>query len=178
MRLIKNFGDDILYWNFIILTVHMHCLLGFCVPTQCPWACSAALQLFHDKAVGWCIGEYCPYKNMCPPQWVPDHSAAAQVLDLESQVTVSVVRLKQCVVGVWAKELRMNTHIYHEVFWSHPSLKKNKIISNCFKGNTVIFFKTESTWSAAFCIFLTDPTLAHYSIVEIQDNSEWVINRQ
>lgn len=114
IRHIKRFGDHILYWSFIILTVHVRFVLGFIVAPQCPWACSDALQLFHDNAVGWRIGEYCPYKYVCPPQRVPDHSAAAQVLDLESQATVSVIRLEQCVVGVWAKELKMNTHIYHE----------------------------------------------------------------
>lgn len=65
-----------------------------------PELCSAALQLLHNKAAGWCVGEYCPHKNMCPPQRVSDHSAAAQVLDLKAQVTVPVIRLKQCVVCV------------------------------------------------------------------------------
>lgn len=52
---------------------------------------------------------------MCPPQGVPDHSAAAKVLNLKAQLTVSVVCLKQCVVGVWAKELQMKTQTYHIV---------------------------------------------------------------
>lgn len=74
--------------------------------------CSAALQLLHYKAAGWCVCKYCPHKNICPPHSVSDHSAAAQVLDLEAQMTVLVICLKQCVVGVRAKELERNTHIY------------------------------------------------------------------
>ena len=77
--------------------------------------CSAALKLLHNKAAGWRVGEYCPNKNVSPPQSVSDHSAAAQVLDLETQVAVPVIGLKQCVVGVRAKELEKNTHIYHVV---------------------------------------------------------------
>lgn len=38
----------------------------------------------HDKGAVWCIGEYCPHKNMCPPQLMSNHSAAAQVLNLEA----------------------------------------------------------------------------------------------
>lgn len=56
--------------------------------------CLAALQLVHDEAVCWCIGEYCPHKYMCPPQQVTDHFAAAKVLNLEAQVTVPVICLK------------------------------------------------------------------------------------
>ena len=37
---------------------------------------------------------------MCPPQGVPDRSAAAEVLNLKAQLTVSVICLKQCVVCV------------------------------------------------------------------------------
>lgn len=47
---------------------------------------------------------------MGAPQRVLDDSAAAEVLDVEAQVTVPVVRLKQRVVGVRPKELRRNTH--------------------------------------------------------------------
>lgn len=50
---------------------------------------------------------------MCPPQRVPDHSAAAQVINMKAQMMVPVVRLKQCVIGKGAKELEMNTDIYH-----------------------------------------------------------------
>lgn len=138
--LIKNFGDDVLDWSFIILTVHMR------LATQCPWASSAALQLLHDKAAGWCIGEYCPHKNVCPPQRVPDHSAAAQVLDLKAQVTVSVIRLKQCVVGVWAKELGMNTHLSYSFLITSISRKSAVVL------NTIIFIKSESNWSAALIL--------------------------
>lgn len=42
---------------------------------------------------------------MRPPQRVSDHSAAAQVLSLEAKMTVALVRLKQCAVGVRPKEL-------------------------------------------------------------------------
>lgn len=45
-------------------------------------------------AVGWSVGEYGTYEDMSPPHRVSDHSAAAQVLDVETQVTVPVVRLK------------------------------------------------------------------------------------
>lgn len=59
---------------------------------------------------------------MCPPQRVLDHSTAAQVLDLKAQVTVPVICLKQCVVGVRAEELERNKHIvYHIVIRSHQS---------------------------------------------------------
>lgn len=75
--------------------------------------CSAALQLLHDKTVWWCVSEYRPHENVCPPQRVSDHSAAAQVLNLKAQVPVPVVCLKQCVVGVRAKKLGRNKHIYH-----------------------------------------------------------------
>ena len=63
------------------------------------------LQLLHDKAMGRCAGENCPHKNMRPPQCMADDFAAAQVLDAEAQVTVPLVGLKQCVVGVRPKEL-------------------------------------------------------------------------
>lgn len=57
---------------------------------------------------------------MCPPQSVSDYSAAAQVLDLEAQVMVPIICLKQRVVGVWAKELERDTHIYHsEIIQTH-----------------------------------------------------------
>jgi hypothetical protein len=40
---------------------------------------------------------------------VSDHLAATQVLDLEAQVAVALVRLKECVVGVRAEELEGET---------------------------------------------------------------------
>lgn len=80
--------------------------------TKPPRACSATLQLLHDRAGRWCTGEYCPHKNVCPPQRVSDHSATSQIFNLKSKVTVSLIRLKECVVGKWAKELVMNTRYY------------------------------------------------------------------
>lgn len=56
-------------------------------------------------AIGRCVGQNCPHKNMCSPQGVADDFAAAQVLDAKAQVTVPLVGLKQCVVGVRPKEL-------------------------------------------------------------------------
>lgn len=91
---------------------------------------SVALQLLHDKTVWWCIGEYCPHKNMRPPQRVLDHSAAAQVLNLKAQVTVPVICLKQCVVGVRTKELGRNKNIYHIY---HIHLQKTAVILNTTK---------------------------------------------
>jgi len=72
--------------------------------------CSAALQLLHNEAAGRCAGEYRPHKHMRPPESVSDYSAAPQVLDLEAQVAVPVIGLKQGVVGVRAEELGRSTH--------------------------------------------------------------------
>lgn len=60
---------------------------------------------------------------MRPPQRVSDYSAAAQVLNLKTQVAVSVISLKQCVVGVHAEELERNTHLPY----SYP-IKSNSFL--------------------------------------------------
>lgn len=44
---------------------------------------------------------------MTSPESVSDDFAAAQVFDLETQVSIPFVRLEQCVVSVRAKELQM-----------------------------------------------------------------------
>lgn len=65
----------------------------------------AALQPPDDGTVWGGAGEHGAHKDTCPPQAVPDDLAAAQVLDLEAQVTIALVGLKQRVVCVQAKVL-------------------------------------------------------------------------
>lgn len=64
------------------------------------------LQLLHDVAAGWRVGENGSDERVRAPQRVTDHFAASEVFDLETQVTVSLVRLEQRVVGVGAEELQ------------------------------------------------------------------------
>ena len=67
---------------------------------------SVPLELLHDRAPGRRVGEHGAHEHVRAPQGVADHLAAAQVLDLEAQQAVALVRLKQRVVGVGAEELR------------------------------------------------------------------------
>ena len=70
---------------------------------------SVPVEHLHDWAVGRCVGENGPHEHVRAPQLVSDHLAAAQVLDLEAQFAVPLVRLKQRVVGVRAEELGVKT---------------------------------------------------------------------
>lgn len=67
-----------------------------------------SLQLLHDVAAGWRIGENASYEHVRAPQRVTDHFTASEVFDLETQVAVSLVCLEQRVVGVGAEELHMD----------------------------------------------------------------------
>lgn len=79
------------------------------------------LQISYGQGGWWGVGTYCPHKNPSSPQSVSDHSAAAQVLDLEAQVTVPVISLKQRVVGVRTKKLgkhkRHNINETETIYW-------------------------------------------------------------
>ena len=51
------------------------------------------------------IGKYGSHKGKWSPEGMRDHFTAAKVHNVEAQVVVSLVCLKQRAICVWAKEL-------------------------------------------------------------------------
>lgn len=66
-----------------------------------------SLQLLHDVAAGWRVGENASYVHVSAPQRVTDHFTASEVFDLEAQVAVSLIRFEQRGVGVGAEKLHV-----------------------------------------------------------------------
>ncbi len=62
----------------------------------------------NDRRVCGGRGEYCPYKGERPPHRVMDALATAQVDDVKTKVSESVISLKQSGIGVCTVELGNN----------------------------------------------------------------------
>lgn len=78
--LYRKIPEESVYEVFIALLMNQTVqtvLYSFNGSPQSLISYSSALKLLHYEAAGWCVSKYCPHKNMCPPQSVSDHSAAA-----------------------------------------------------------------------------------------------------